>query len=725
LVFPHLLVSLTDVPFLLLFYLYAHVASVFPDLSSFSLSFLTSVGAREYGDRNRLRVHQQALSPFVMLLNNNKCVDGHTPEKLTDFLLTSSWRPNEVTSNALSFDGFTGSASLPVAFLPASPDLSDLKEITQEVFPPSSPTCCCPSTSETLPLEWSAGLLIHPDYLQANTDYICSSGLCTNSSLCIIPCLPFVNCLCSYSCLSLCNGKEQLHHVLKGQSYCGLSMQTYKKPSSGLILSSFKVFQPHTTTSFQQVSWMGNLAGIPLWSQSGRGNEKLLGFDVFNTHNPAVLQAADILLVTSLTPYYLNSWPLKVMFGANSRLYWALPFFQDNHIVVPYSSSNNNNNSNNSNNSNKNLNSNDSPSSAAAAAAAEDTKERSSIETGARLSKVDEKNLASADMYWCVAERKNDTNAAAATVYVAVLCTKSVKVDYSKTKDSTFISKKTPEQMKEEAEKVKKAEEELLEAAREKEMAAEDNLKMEDIYVSREILEDDEVTEDVENGKDVVDDAAEEKTDGESNDRKSPMKAKAKGKYDEDIVIGFFKSQYKRVKAIGKEKSNNNKALEKKSSAIPVSDTAREHENPDDDVVVRYLKNQYHEHQREKRAKQQREAAAKEAKRDKSIMETTLPRLCCSDPYHSWIIVVGTSSEYSSINDLIHRKVKNIKITETVFGQSSVNTYANALRGSYKIIVKEEPSAAVTGGVGVKEGKEIVYHYDLKEKTILHADVKC
>jgi hypothetical protein len=627
-----------------------------------------------------------------MLMKNNKCVDGHTPEKLTDFLLTSSWRPNEVTINALSFDGFTGSAStsappsLPTPFLPFSPDLSDLRDISKEVFPPSSsPTCCCPSAPESLPLEWSAGLLIHPEYLQKNTDYICSTGLCCNSSLCIIPCLPFVNCLCSYSCLSLCNGKEQFHHVLKGQSYCGLSMQTYKKPSSGLILSSFKLFQPHTTTSFQQVSWMGNLAGIPIWSQSGRGNEKLLGFDVFNTHNPAVLQAKDILLVTYLTPYYLNSWPLKVLFGDRSRLYWALPFFQNNHIVVPYNSNNN-------------------------ISAVEDTKEEgssssSSTVIGATLSKADEKNLASSNKYWCVAERKNDTDAAGGTVYVAVLCTKSIKVDYSKTKDSTFISKKSPEQMKKEAEELKKAQDRLLEAQKEKESAADDNLKIEDIYVSRQLLDGHE------DGH-PIDDIDEEKKDGESDEKKSP---KPKGKYDDDIVIGFFKSQYKRVKAVGKEKSIN-KPMEKKPSSVTVN---ADDENPDDDFVVRYFKSLLREHQKEKKEKQEREAAAKEAKRDKSILETTLPRLCCSDPYHSWIVVVGTSTEYSSITDFINRKVKNIKITETVSGQSAVNTYANALRGSYKIVIKEEGETIKEG-----EGKEIVYHYDLKEKTILHADIK-
>ena len=53
-----------------------------------------------------------------------------------------------------------------------------------------------------------------------------------------------------------------------GQNYTDIRLNIFKTPNMKVVLSSFEEFNVNLR-SFQQNPWMANIAGAPLWTQSG------------------------------------------------------------------------------------------------------------------------------------------------------------------------------------------------------------------------------------------------------------------------------------------------------------------------------------------------------------------------------------------------------------------------------------------------------------------------
>lgn len=61
---------------------------------------------------------------------------------------------------------------------------------------------------------------------------------------------------------------ESYAGLSSGQNYTDIVLNVYKSYNMKAVLSSFEHFNVNLT-SFQQNSWMANIAGAPLWTQSG------------------------------------------------------------------------------------------------------------------------------------------------------------------------------------------------------------------------------------------------------------------------------------------------------------------------------------------------------------------------------------------------------------------------------------------------------------------------
>jgi hypothetical protein len=82
----------------------------------------------------------------------------------------------------------------------------------------------------------------------------------------------------------------------KGQSYTSIFLNIFKSPSRSVVMTSFDRYNVGLH-AFQQNTWMVNLNGVGVWSQSGvfRDMERI------NISNPAVTQQGNILLAV----YYM------------------------------------------------------------------------------------------------------------------------------------------------------------------------------------------------------------------------------------------------------------------------------------------------------------------------------------------------------------------------------------------------------------------------------------
>lgn len=81
-------------------------------------------------------------------------------------------------------------------------------------------------------------------------------------------------------------------HYSSGQNYTDVTLCVYKSPSKKIILSSLEMYNVGLQ-SYQQVSWMGNIAGLPIWTQSGSGRTT-------NSFAPAVKQFGSLLVCASV-----------------------------------------------------------------------------------------------------------------------------------------------------------------------------------------------------------------------------------------------------------------------------------------------------------------------------------------------------------------------------------------------------------------------------------------
>lgn len=240
--------------------------------------------------RTRTRIRGHNINELIYLYTG-KGVDGHSDScQLTDFLLTTNWVPDESTLHAYLFKGFIQ--------MSVSHEIEDIRG-----------AYCNPDVDslECIPFYWSAGLLYHPDFIKDTKRYMKIKRLGHRKNLWPLRFIPSV----LVSSIS-----KSFSHLTSGQCYLGVTLNVYKNRNT--CLSSYEKFQVNSA-SFQQLSWIANIEGIPIWSMSGRGSEGVAGFAMNSTYNPYCSQKGKLLVVS----YYP---PLKYR-NEIIRLFWPSPLF--------------------------------------------------------------------------------------------------------------------------------------------------------------------------------------------------------------------------------------------------------------------------------------------------------------------------------------------------------------------------------------------------------------
>lgn len=347
-----------------------------------------------------MRVFDHNINQLVNLLNQGISPNPHSVTALTDFLLTTNWVPKAEALQALHFDGFIHNIRM-------SHDLDDLPFLYSQPFENSSNVI-----DEFTPLYWSAGLITHPQMAEKTRNYQSKKALTKNKHL--WPLSYFF-----FSDVSFASSMQQYEHFSKGQVYTGIKLNVYKRPTYGLVFSSFELYNPHYC-GFQQFPWIANLRGVPIWSQSGLGSESISGFGIHNTHNPAIQQIQDIMLITYLAPDALSGLFVRNLFSSHVRFFWPIPLF-DKHIVKEYSKQSNEDN----------------------AKVREKKKifpsfsfkgngKAQMIKKSPILPSNEDESIMKSDKHkvWCIGQRES--------LFVAVLCTKGVYLDYKDTNDARF-----------------------------------------------------------------------------------------------------------------------------------------------------------------------------------------------------------------------------------------------------------------------------------------------
>jgi hypothetical protein len=92
-------------------------------------------------------------------------------------------------------------------------------------------------------------------------------------------------------CHAVQNTMKSFEHFSSGQNYCGVVLNLYKSVSRKVVLSSFNRFNVGKA-QYQQMPWMANVGGVPVWSQTG------ISSGMTNTFAPSVIQQGHILTAT-------------------------------------------------------------------------------------------------------------------------------------------------------------------------------------------------------------------------------------------------------------------------------------------------------------------------------------------------------------------------------------------------------------------------------------------
>lgn len=79
---------------------------------------------------------------------------------------------------------------------------------------------------------------------------------------------------------------ESYEYYSGGQNYTGVILKGFRSLTGRIILSSFEMYNVGLQ-SYQQIPWMGNIAGLPIWTQPGGG---------VNNFSPAVRQEGPLLV---------------------------------------------------------------------------------------------------------------------------------------------------------------------------------------------------------------------------------------------------------------------------------------------------------------------------------------------------------------------------------------------------------------------------------------------
>jgi hypothetical protein len=357
-------------------------------------------------------------------MNNGRSRNAYGASALTDFLLTTNWKPKSQAFESLHFDGF-----LPQ--IPVSHEIEALSSIYGNDIHAASTHLI----DEYTPFYWSAGLITHPLIASRTRHYQRKKHLEKNKHL--WPVAYFF-----FSDHSFLSNMEYYDHFSCGQMYTGIKLNLYKRPNHGLIVSSFSLYNPHYC-GFQQLPWMINLKGIPIWSQSGLGSESVAGFNIHNTNNPAVQQVNDLLLVSYLAPPTLiNNLIIRNLFSYKVRLFWPFPLF-DNHIIKEYGKESIQENSKNEKSKKRGWFSTTSSSSSSSSSSRQSAKNQSYLQNLKNIKNIFKKEFLLYPTHeeeyflrnektkvWCIGKYEN--------LYIAILCTKPLKIDYQDSDDGRF-----------------------------------------------------------------------------------------------------------------------------------------------------------------------------------------------------------------------------------------------------------------------------------------------
>jgi hypothetical protein len=237
-----------------------------------------SAGGRTF-IRTRLRTHGHNINQLANLLVG-RSPDDMNPSAITDYLLTTTWRPKfDEVKQALEFTG-----AHPIVQL--SHPVASTREMYTKLAAAEGV-----DASELMPLYWSAGLVTHPDFVADTRNYLHAKGMNKNENL---------SALTYFSAGYLQRNMAHYSTISRGQMYTDIALNVFKHPQQQLMLSSFENFNAHCA-SFQQLPWIANISGVGVWSQSGSGAESLMNFGMTNTHNPFIKQKGSVLIASYVT----------------------------------------------------------------------------------------------------------------------------------------------------------------------------------------------------------------------------------------------------------------------------------------------------------------------------------------------------------------------------------------------------------------------------------------
>lgn len=239
-----------------------------------------SAGARCF-TRTRLRTHGHNINQLINVILGTS-PDKPSPSAITDYILTTTWRPNfPEVRRALEFNNFQ------------RVQLSHPTHITRELYIREAEKEGVP-VSELVPFYWSAGLVTHPEYVGETRAFQTQKGMEKNEHLSALDLEKF------YLWGSMKGSMARYCTISKGQMYTDIELNVYKQPQHGLLLTSFEKFNPHCA-SFQQLPWIANVSGVGVWSQAGSGSESFLNFGMSHTHNPVITQKGSLLIASYVT----------------------------------------------------------------------------------------------------------------------------------------------------------------------------------------------------------------------------------------------------------------------------------------------------------------------------------------------------------------------------------------------------------------------------------------
>lgn len=248
---------------------------------------------------------------------------GRSPDEMfsssiTDYLLKTTWQPKEDAFLALYSTGLPEKEKM-------NHTLQEIEEIYGKAILEGS-SSKSNEVDEFTPLYWSAGLITHPKFFRRTRAFQRAKKMDNNKHL-----WPLANFLIPDGLFARQFDYYELFS--SGQMYTDMDLSVFKDPREGLVLSSFELYNAHNC-GFQQLPWIANVAGLPVWTQSGAGSESIAGFGIHNTHNPAVQQRRGLLLVSYVAPRLLTKTMIVGnIFSYHVRCFWPMQFFDEEEVI--------------------------------------------------------------------------------------------------------------------------------------------------------------------------------------------------------------------------------------------------------------------------------------------------------------------------------------------------------------------------------------------------------